>query len=278
MIASSRTRKAKKPAAGKPATRKPKPARKDWTSAMPTTPRDTLRMVLPASCTISSPRSLRIRRENILRASTRRGPGENRNPAMMMAAMNSRRPNTTVPEMSSSLLPSGLSFGTTSIRVAFRSVAAIVHSRYTCSPVSRCADDGPGSSGFGGQGNRRELGAEPAHQRLDAADQAESEPGHRADDDHQAQQRDQCCRQPAAAELLRQPVEQWIERDRQDRAPQPDRQEGTDHLQRPICKQAEEGDQDHNVDGRRFERTVSRKFVFFDSHRALAQTPSAPDA
>src|SRR5262249_208706 len=38
-----------------------------------------------------------------------------------------------------------------------------------------------------------------------------------------------------------------------------------------------EGDQDHNVDGWRFERTRTRKFVFFDSHRALAQTPSAPD-
>ena len=61
-----------------PATRKPNPARRDCNSAMPTTPRDTLRMVLPAICTISSPRSLRIRRNSAPSPSTNRGAGRTR--------------------------------------------------------------------------------------------------------------------------------------------------------------------------------------------------------
>jgi hypothetical protein len=55
---------------------------------------------------------------------------------MMIAATNSRSPTTTVPEMSSSLLPRGLSLGSTSSKIVFMSVAASVHSRCTCSPIS----------------------------------------------------------------------------------------------------------------------------------------------
>src|SRR6516164_1772371 len=136
MIPSTSARKVKKPAAGIPAARKPNPARKDCTTATPTTPRDTLRMVPAASSAISSAWSLRVRRKNALSESANCGPGEYRNAATTIDATNSKRPNTKLWAISSSWPPSGLSLGATSIRIAFVSVATRVHRSYTCSPIS----------------------------------------------------------------------------------------------------------------------------------------------
>ena len=70
------------PGAGTPATRKPAPPKKACRSAMPMTPRDTLRIIAPASCTNSLPRRLSIRPTTTLRASAICGPRANRKPAM----------------------------------------------------------------------------------------------------------------------------------------------------------------------------------------------------
>ena len=99
----------------------------------------------------------------------------------MIAATNSRRPTTTVPEMPRSLPPRGLSLGSTSSKIVFMSVAARVHSRYACSPIS-----GQSFTDSAGDGIEKIFGVESLYDEVDAADQAKSEPCHGTYDDHQA--------------------------------------------------------------------------------------------
>ena len=94
---------------------------------MPTTPRDTLRMVAPASCTNSFPRWLSTRLRKALSTSTSCGPRVNKNPAMTIATRSSMRPNNAPWANTSNLPPAGLSIGATSANAPFILVAASCH-------------------------------------------------------------------------------------------------------------------------------------------------------
>ena len=79
-------------APGIPATMRPNPAKNACRAEIPITPRDTARMVAPASWTNSSPRSEASLRENVLMAFDQRGAGEYRKPAMTIAMKNLMAP------------------------------------------------------------------------------------------------------------------------------------------------------------------------------------------
>jgi hypothetical protein len=77
--------------------------------------------------------------------------------------------------------------------------------------VHLLADQRPIFHSLGRQRNGENLRVEFPDHELDFADQLQSEPSHRADNDHQAQQCDHRRSQPAATQSLGQPIKQWIQ-------------------------------------------------------------------
>ncbi len=186
---------------------------------MPMTPRDTARMVAPARFANSSPRSGTSLRKNFLTASTIEGAGAKRNPATIMPTKNLRVPigRCKIPEL-----------------------------------IDVIADQRPAFHRHRRRGKRQGRQVNSFGNHSKAFDEAQSEPGCRSDHDQQAENGDEDGSQsPAPAKSQRHPLERRIKRHGQHRAPNDDRDKGTDEDQRPIKHEAKCPDADRQFDERR---------------------------
>ena len=111
-------------APGIPATMRPTPARNACRAETPMTPRDTARMVAPASWTNFSPRPEASLRENSKIALTSEGAGENKKPANTMAIKNLMMPVPAPSANPSRMPPTGFSRGAVLANAAWKLVEA----------------------------------------------------------------------------------------------------------------------------------------------------------
>ena len=125
-------------------------------------------------------------------------------------------------------------------------------------------DQRPTLDGVSGHRNEGNVRFQFPDGEFDGADQAHTEPGHRTDDDHQAQHGDRHRRQPAAADAPGEPIVERVERDGEDRAPQRDQHKRADHVERPIEEKPEEPDADHRIDR---QQSCDRRPVLVGGHR-----------
>ena len=99
------------PAAGTPTTSIPSPAKIDWITATPRTPRVTLRMLDAASSAIAGPFSPAIMNATLRANSAARSRFGNNAPAMKIATMNSSKPKPRSPTVDTSQTPTSLRYG-----------------------------------------------------------------------------------------------------------------------------------------------------------------------
>jgi len=102
---------------------------------------------------------------------------------------------------------------------------------------------------------------ESLDERFQTIDQAESQPGHWSDDDHEPEYRNQGCRKPApASEQGRQPIENRIKRDGQHDAPDDDRYERSYENEGPVGEEADKSEVNRQFEESRVELTIIERF------------------